>query len=324
MREPYSVVLGREVSLAALRAYLAAEGFVERPVAAHGPPLIAGEPELAQWHHPADDTTLTYTFQPVVGLRVARLAGRRAAERGQALGAALVCEDVASLAASLAPGPRASDARTALRAILAAGEIRAASLAGPIGLFAAHAEPAVAEAAARVHLDLLHAQVRALLDGGRASELARPLAAIAGNAMPVLAALVDAGADVVMGLAPTAEDCQDAFVGQTAEHVFMAYDALFANPPLVKPGPDRTDLQVRACPAELLGAENAFSRGFAIGFHSLAPYLRPGRVWLAWKYCRPGASGGLALDGLVHVRGSWVWFPRAYAVVGRIVQQRLH
>ena len=85
-------------------------------------------------------------------------------------------------------------------------------------------------------------------------------------------------------------------------------------------------IQVHACPVALLGTEHPLAlplaRKLPEGYRALAPYLRPNRVWLAWRYTKPGTTAGLAFDGLVHVRGAWVWFPKPHRVVGTILRAR--
>jgi len=320
MNEPRSLVLAPDVSYETLAEHLRASGWIERPMTTVTPPILPGEPELVHWVRESDDTMLTTTMNPVVRMRVLRLTGTATAEHLDALERDLPTMNTDDMARAF----ESDDVREVLRGILAAAEVEALELAGPIGLLAAHAEPTVAETAARVHLDLLHIQATTLAATDRMAELSGTLQAIGGNAMPLLAALVGASPDEVLGLQPTEEDCDEAFVEDVARDVFSEYGALWTDPPRVEPGPDRQSLDVHACPAELFAAANPFSRAFPGGYGHIAPYLRRGRVWLAWRYCRPGATSGLAMDGLVHVRGEWVWFPKAYRVVGRILEKRRH
>ena len=51
----------------------------------------------------------------------------------------------------------------------------------------------------------------------------------------------------------------------------------------------------------------------------MASLLRQDTVWLCWKYCAPGTQSGLAFDGLVHVNGDWVWFPKLHDAMMRAV-----
>lgn len=79
--------------------------------------------------------------------------------------------------------------------------------------------------------------------------------------------------------------------------------------------PDQTELVVNLSPAAMLGAENELSCHFPGGYRKIAAHLDPQRVWVAWKYRRPGESSGMAFDGLVRVDDHWAWFPKPYRVV---------
>jgi hypothetical protein len=316
-----SIVLPRDFSFSELHARLDRGGWHARPVAgtvARIPSsIIPGETELAQWRLESDGTLLTYTFNPVVSLRVLHVSGEGAAAQRSALAAALPAVSPDEIGDALA----SSDARTVLWGILAAAETDAVDFADRIGLLAAHRDPTVAERAARVHLDLLHSQAVALATTDRSDELSIALSAICGNALPLLAALPGATSDEMLGLQPSEEDCRAVFAGDVGLAAFQEYDELWRKPPTISPGAERNQLQVRACPASLFASENQFSNAFPAGYRGVAPYLQPDRVWLAWKYCAPGSSTGLAFDGLVHVGDHWVWFPKVYHVVARFQRE---
>jgi hypothetical protein len=306
-----SLVLEPGLSFADLERRLERAGWTRRPVTTMTPSILPGEPEVAQWRSASDEAILTYTFNPVVHLRVLRLADERSSVHRESLARVLPTLSAADIARSI----EAADPRTILRGILAASETAATDLAGPIGVLAGHREPAVAEAAARVHLDLLHVSAAMLADEQRFEALVPVLAAICGNAMPLLAALPGATPDELMGLQASDEDCRAVFVDAMSDRVYEAYDRIFSKPERITPGPHRTELQVRACPASLFVTANPFSNAFPMGYRNIAPYLRADRVWVAWRYCVPGTHSGYALDGLVHARANWVWFPKIFNVL---------
>jgi hypothetical protein len=190
-----SLVLEPGLTFADLESRLARVGWTRRPASTALPSILPGEPELAQWRSHLDDAVLTYTFNPVVQLRVLRLSGHGAAHRAS-LSRVLPTLETADLARGL----ESADPRTILRAILAASETGAADLADRIGLLAGHGEPAVAETAARVHLELLHVSATRLADEQRFEALPPVLTAICGNAMPLLAALPASTPDELLGL----------------------------------------------------------------------------------------------------------------------------
>jgi len=112
------------------------------------------------------------------------------------------------------------------------------------------------------------------------------------------------------------------FTAGLGQKVFEAYAALWTHPPRVAPGSDRHELSVHACPASLFTTQNRFSNAFPAGYRDVARCLRPDRVWLAWRYSLPGNLSGLAMDGLVHARGNWVWYPKIHAVLGQQIHPR--
>jgi hypothetical protein len=148
-------------------------------------------------------------------------------------------------------------------------------------------------------------------------ELEAILAAIGGNATPLLVALPRLSDDELLGLKPSEEDCAAVLAPDWAERIFQAYDEQWeTQPPRVNVASDHDQLQVAACPAALFGRGTPFSRRFPGGYDSIGSVLRPGPIWLAWTYQTRGGRGGVAFDGLVHVRSQWVWFPKLFRVVG--------
>jgi hypothetical protein len=293
---------------------LASAGWIRRPATTVLPSILPGEPELAQWTSASGETLITYTMNPVVHLRVLDVSGASASSHRDGLAAVLPTLDLDDLVRTL----ESDDVRSVLRGILAAEALEAYDLAAPIGLLASHRDPTVAQAAARAHLDLLHTHALALAAGNRlGDDLTIVLGAICANAMPLLATLPDATPDDILGLRPTEEDYQAVFPDRIGQRLFEAYEELWKDPPRIAPGPDRRQLRVHACPAPLLATDNQFSRPFPTGYRAVAPMLRQDRVWLAWRYCAPGNQTGMAFDGLVHVAGNWVWFPKVFNVLRR-------
>jgi hypothetical protein len=70
----------------------------------------------------------------------------------------------------------------------------------------------------------------------------------------------------------------------------------------------------------MLGDENDLSRQFPQGYRAIAKWLQPGRVWVAWKYLKPGAQSGDAYNGLVWVDDHWAWFPKPFRVLRTLVE----
>jgi hypothetical protein len=310
------LILDPDLRFSELEKQLELGGWIRRPARTVLPPILPGEPELAQWASGSGEALLTYTLNPVVHLRVLDVSGESAASEVDGLARTLPVLHPDDLGCSL----ESNDVRTVVRGILAAAHLNAYDLAAPIGQLAGHRDPTVAETAARAHLDLLHAQALAFTRSNRLGDsLAITLGALAGNAIRLLAALPDAAPDEILGLRPTEEDYQAVFPEELAPKLFEEYEEMWQHPPRISPGSDRRQLRVHACPVPLLASDNAFSRPFPMRYRGVAPLLRQDRVWLAWKYCAPGSQSGLAFDGLVNVRENWVWFPKAYSVIMRVV-----
>lgn len=311
------IVLRRDIqSFAELEARLASVGWERRhvPLAAHG--SVPGEPEHARWARSldgGDESMLVYTFNPPLSLRILSVAGPGAEFERRALGKLLPIETDATLEAAL----RERTPERVLRAIAAAQALDAFALANLIGAVARHPERLVAQTAARAHLSLLEGAANAFIARDAWHELEPVLAAIGGNAAPLLSTLPRLSDDELLGLKPSEEDCATALAPDWAERIFQSYDEQWdAQPPRVSVSSEHDQLQVAACPAALFGRGTPFSRSFPGGYDSIGSVLRPGPIWLAWSYQPRGGRGGVTFDGLVHVRSQWVWFPKLSSVVG--------
>ncbi len=71
------LVLLPNFSFANLEVRLAELGWTAQASTMVRPPILPGEPEMASWRK--QDVLLTYSFNPVVGLRVIHLSGGEAA-----------------------------------------------------------------------------------------------------------------------------------------------------------------------------------------------------------------------------------------------------
>lgn len=143
-------------------------------------------------------------------------------------------------------------------------------------------------------------------------------------AHPLLATFADASADhaaLMEQFRPQPGDAAQAFAAEIAAEVEAAYERLWREaPPRIEPKPGQSALHIHPCPAGMFGQQNALTAPFPGGYTALAPYLNPQRVWLTWRYVEPGAPRGMAYNGLVWI-DRWVWFPKPYRVVGRLISQ---
>lgn len=308
----FSLVLDPDFSFGSLDASLAALGFRRDPsVRPVTPDVIPGEPELAAWARVDGPERLTYTFNPVVSLRVIDATGLKA-EAAAALALRLPVLDAGALVALLAE----TDSRRILLGLFAARALGARTLAPAVAPLAAHPDPTVRQAAQGT-LTALQAA-----GGGDARQQALDvLRVLSEQAVPVLAALVGPeGPAALESLRPRAEDYALVFRGDVAEATRAAYERIWRSPPeMERLESGELVLRVDAAPAGMLREDNELSRRFPGGYRALAPYLQPHRIWFVWRYVRAGDEAGTRHDGVVRIDDRWAWFPKPYRVVGEIL-----
>jgi len=119
-------------------------------------------------------------------------------------------------------------------------------------------------------------------------------------------------------LRPRPEDYDEVFEKAYAGVAREAYERIWEEMnPIPRPNAGQRDLLLAAASSDEIrdqGAPGAFPGGFARIRHT----LRPGKVWLCWKFVRQGERLGMAFDGLVQVGDRFCWFPKAWRVLGNI------
>ena len=291
-----------------LRSIVFARDPSVRPVTAD---IIPGEPELAAWTRDGRER-LTYTFNPVVSLRVIEYSGVTAAAV-ETLTQALPVLDSRAVGQLLGE----ADSRRVLLGLLAARILRTQELAPVVVPLTLHREQVISRAAAET--------LEALAFGVGATARQKALAvmqALAQQAIQPLSALVGPdGRRQLESMRPRADDFERVFRPDIAGAVRTAFEELWREPPAM----ERLDsgemtLRVDAAPAGMLGDDNELSKHFPGGYRALAPYLVPNRIWFVWRYIRPGDKSGMRYDGVVMLDDRWVWFPKAYRVLGGILE----
>ncbi|MFZ4701381.1 MAG: hypothetical protein ACOYMG_15125 [Candidatus Methylumidiphilus sp.] len=134
---------------------------------------------------------------------------------------------------------------------------------------------------------------------------------------PLLRALShDRSGDILQAVRPRDEDYAKVFAASVSEFVKEAYTKIWEQS-AGKPFPDsaQTQLVCHIAPAGMLTEDNELSLHFPGGYRAVARLLNPHRVWVRWKFCRPGESIGMAYDGMVWIDDHWAWFPKAYRVL---------
>lgn len=154
-RTDTTLVVQPEVSFAQVSAALARLGWKRGRDAMAAPPIIPGEPELAWWSARRDDAQLSYTFNPVVHLRVLVFYGEGASGYRAEVSDALPALGVADLRRFL----ESDDPRTRLLGIFAARELRAFETLDLLDASRTHAHATVAAAAQQAHVEMLQALV---------------------------------------------------------------------------------------------------------------------------------------------------------------------
>ncbi|MGE5155112.1 MAG: Imm49 family immunity protein [Bdellovibrio bacteriovorus] len=132
--------------------------------------------------------------------------------------------------------------------------------------------------------------------------------------LPVLQAIAaDDSGETIRSLMPREGDYALAFTGEAvaAARRFFAdwWQQQGEKPAGIDPS---ARIDVHLCPAGLLGDDNALSRPFPSGYRQIADWLDPHRIWVAWRYVAPGASGGIAMNGLVWLDDHFAWFPKPW------------
>jgi hypothetical protein len=309
-----SLVVDPGLKFAALDGRLTTLGFTRdatvRPVT---PDIIAGEPELAAWTRGKAER-LTYTFNPVVSLRVIQCSGSTD-ELAASLSGQLPLLDSNAIEKLLV----ASNPRRVLLGLMATRVLRAEELTPAVALHAAHEDAVICRAAA--------ATLEALAFGTGATERQKALAVLqvlCQRAIPRLAALVGPdSARQLESMRPQAGDFARVFRPDIAGTVRAVFEEIWRAPPqMERLESGQMTLRVDAAPAGMLREDNELSTHFPGGYRALAPYLIPERIWFVWRYLPLGEKAGMRYDGVVMLDDRWVWFPRPHRVVGEILERR--
>ena len=184
-----------------------------------------------------------------------------------------------------------------------------AALAAP-GSPSLDRERLLARRAAYVGLMALHAGIPEV--GARRQALAMA-EAIKTQVQPLLEALAESphGA-VLQALRPRPGDADLAFKPTHAAAFAEAAERMWAAGPRLPAATPGSRVVCHVAPAGMLADDNELSRHFPGGYRALAAELKPQRVWVAWKVIAPGATDGIAYDGLVWLDDHWAWFPKPF------------
>jgi hypothetical protein len=124
----------------------------------------------------------------------------------------------------------------------------------------------------------------------------------------------DRGA-MVAKLKPSKADVEALFDASIVDAILGQVDMVYGQVGDLGVKPDQTEVLFNAATTEdFVGATDA-AKKFPGGYARVAPKLKTGVTWYAWKFVKPGETLGMAYDGLAHVNGRWVWIPKPYRAV---------
>ncbi|MBD1924415.1 hypothetical protein H6F77_25580 [Microcoleus sp. FACHB-831] len=116
-------------------------------------------------------------------------------------------------------------------------------------------------------------------------------------------------------LRPRSEDYAQIFAPQVVEKAQEGYEKLWAEFPFPQAQPGQTQLLVAIAKAEELASQEGVGEVFPGGYQQIVHYLLPDKIWLTWKYVKPGESSGMAYDGLVWLEDRFAWFPKPWKIL---------
>ena len=115
---------------------------------------------------------------------------------------------------------------------------------------------------------------------------------------------------------PRPGDYQRVFIPAMAEALQRAYEPFWIRRQMgPRPKPTQSQVRLSIATTEDLRAGNDRAHPFPEGYQKVARYFVPGRVWIRWKFVEPGATMGMAYDGLVWIDDHWAWFPKPWKAV---------
>lgn len=120
-------------------------------------------------------------------------------------------------------------------------------------------------------------------------------------------------------LQPKDEDYDRIFVPEAVEIAQKGYEELWAESPFPQPQSDQTEILIALGRAEELLSESGIAEVFPGGYQSIAHYLLPDKVWLTWKYVKPGENSGMTYDGLVWLEDHFAWLPKPWKVLSSLL-----
>jgi hypothetical protein len=263
-------------------------------------PLIDNEPEVATWSWFGNKPFITYTFNPVVKMRVLDVAGVPPRLR-DALGRELPLVDREAIESLF----ESDDIRARLLGLWAAQEIEAVEFIGKARQLTQDKEKVLAEEAGRVcdRLEKINRARTEVMVQMRIMEEATPA---------LIRQLNDP--EFVKTLKPTHSDLQQLFDAELVELANDALTKIYADGSLCINVDPHGHIKPTACPAGLLRWPNMLSNQFPGGYRDLAGWMNPSRIWVCWKV--ETSVTKVSYDGLVWLGDHWCWLPKIFRALG--------
>ena len=262
------------------------------------PPLLYGEPEVATWSWAGSKPFVTYTFNPVVNMRVLEVATLPPILR-ESLAAHLPLLDHTAIDKLL----DSNDVRERLLGLWCAQETETVDLLARAKMLTQDIEPILAEQAQEVCTRLERVNIAR-------KELLVQMNMMAEAAPALIRRLGDC--DFVKTLKPNRHHLTRLFDQQLIDLAELAVESLYADPNLcVEHLPPDSRIEVVATPAGLLRWPNLLSEKFPGGYSDIAGWMNPKCIWMCWKVIGP-AGDIVSYDGLVWLDHQWLWLPKIF------------
>jgi hypothetical protein len=145
---------------------------------------------------------------------------------------------------------------------------------------------------------------------------------------PFLSPSADAVA-LTKALKPENEDYAAVFQGDGVARAMAFYEPQWASGLAIEHDPKQTHLQVWEATTEQLTNEprgNVFksdAKHFPGGYMKAAPLMKRGLKVYAFRIHALGSDTGMLFDGLVHVNGRWVLFPKPWKALGLAAKDKV-
>lgn len=116
-------------------------------------------------------------------------------------------------------------------------------------------------------------------------------------------------------LRPTQADYRAVYKEPVAGDLEAANDRHWEKGETLRVSAQRTEILMIVVPTDDLIDGKPVLAEFPGGYRRVLPFLNRGIPIARFKYVEPGKTTGLAVDGLVHVNGRWVFMPKPWTVV---------